>query len=484
MAKKKTGAGKAKTSPSTRVRVRPTSHRLRKSLMALLAIVGAHACLYLAGAFFFSTRFFPGTTVNGQNVSWNTEQELCDQIEQEASSYEDTIKAGDLTLTIHGEDIGMQVDAQEAARGAMEQTNPFMWPAYLLDPPELSVEAGTSFNEELLKDYVGAAVDEFNLSATKPQDAKLSFDSESKSYVIVPGQAGTELNREAVVDAALSSASVHETKAELGKEVLAQPSRSKNAPELKEAASQANDLLDQDISLTLNGVEQAHVSRDQLVEWVSVGDDLQVSLNEDAVGVWAQNNLYDAALGSDDEYDYELDAASTTYALVSAIKNDEPSEVEVQRYATRKEPEVTQSSPSGSWDSSKGRYIDVDLTNQYARLYDNKGNVLWESYVVTGNTGEGRSTPTGTFAIYSKQTDTVLIGDDENHDGQPDYRSHVNYWMPFSGGYGLHDATWRDSFGGDIYSYAGSHGCVNLPYDAAASLFALANVGDTVVLHW
>jgi len=243
--------------------------------------------------------------------------------------------------------------------------------------------------------------------------------------------------------------------------------------------------LDQDISLTLNGDEQAHVSRDQLAEWVKVGDDLQVSLDEEAVGAWAQYNLYDAALGSDEEYDYVLDADSTTYALVNAIKGEGSDEVVVERYATRKEPEVTQeTTTSGNWDSSKGRYIEVDLANQYARLYDNKGSVLWESYVVSGNTGEGRNTPVGTYSIYSKQTDTVLIGNDENHDGQPDYRSHVNYWMPFCGGYGLHDATWRDSFGGDIYSYAGSHGCVNLPYDAAASLYALANVGDTVVVHW
>ena len=43
--------------------------------------------------------------------------------------------------------------------------------------------------------------------------------------------------------------------------------------------------------------------------------------------------------------------------------------------------------------------------------------------------------------------------------------------MPFDGGIGLHDASWRSEFGSDIYLYNGSHGCVNLPYDAAKIIY-------------
>ena len=97
----------------------------------------------------------------------------------------------------------------------------------------------------------------------------------------------------------------------------------------------------------------------------------------------------------------------------------------------------------------------------------------------------GRGTPTGTFALNAKRTDEMLIGADENHDGQPDYKSHVNYWMPFVGNsVGLHDATWRSRFGGTIYAWNGSHGCVNLPYDDAERLYELINVGATVYVHW
>ena len=43
--------------------------------------------------------------------------------------------------------------------------------------------------------------------------------------------------------------------------------------------------------------------------------------------------------------------------------------------------------------------------------------------------------------------------------------------MPFNGGIGFHDASWRSKFGGTIYQYSGSHGCINLPVDKAKLLY-------------
>jgi len=43
--------------------------------------------------------------------------------------------------------------------------------------------------------------------------------------------------------------------------------------------------------------------------------------------------------------------------------------------------------------------------------------------------------------------------------------------MPFDGGIGLHDATWRYQFGGNIYKWNGSHGCVNMPLNAAKVVY-------------
>ena len=73
--------------------------------------------------------------------------------------------------------------------------------------------------------------------------------------------------------------------------------------------------------------------------------------------------------------------------------------------------------------------------------------------------------------------------------GDPTYISYVDYWMPFVGNLvAFHDASWRSSFGDDIYKSNGSHGCVNLPADKAnqplqLKLYHIIKVGDVVVVH-
>ena len=55
--------------------------------------------------------------------------------------------------------------------------------------------------------------------------------------------------------------------------------------------------------------------------------------------------------------------------------------------------------------------------------------------------------------------------------GKYEYEAKVNYWMPFNGGIGFHDANWQPYFGGDRYLEGGSHGCINMPPERAAELY-------------
>ena len=118
-----------------------------------------------------------------------------------------------------------------------------------------------------------------------------------------------------------------------------------------------------------------------------------------------------------------------------------------------------------------GNYVVVDISDQRLTLYNNQDEILSTS-VVTGKD----STPSdiGLFDIDFMTTDTVLRGDN--------YASHVNYWMPYNGGEGLHDATWRSYFGGDIYHENGSHGCINMPLDMAGEVYSYVNEGDKVLV--
>ncbi len=122
-----------------------------------------------------------------------------------------------------------------------------------------------------------------------------------------------------------------------------------------------------------------------------------------------------------------------------------------------------------------GTYVDVNLTTQQLVYFVN-GTPSLVSDIVTGNTSKNHGTPVGTYSIYSKATDRTLKG--------PGYSAFVKYWMPFYGGYGLHDASWRGAFGGNIYKTNGSHGCVNMPRAMAEALYATVNIGTPVVVHY
>ena len=122
-------------------------------------------------------------------------------------------------------------------------------------------------------------------------------------------------------------------------------------------------------------------------------------------------------------------------------------------------------------------YVEVDIGNQHVTLYENCRKVM-ETACVTGIPNKARATHPGVFKIDYKQRNRILRG------SRNEYASFVNYWMPFDGGIGLHDATWRGSFGGEIYKYSGSHGCVNLPLSFAKNLYAHVYPGETVYVHY
>lgn len=117
--------------------------------------------------------------------------------------------------------------------------------------------------------------------------------------------------------------------------------------------------------------------------------------------------------------------------------------------------------------------IEVSIDDQYIYLLD-IGAVVKSSPCVTGNCGT-KDTPRGTYSIFNKSEGTYLSG--------ADYNCYVDYWMAFNGGIGIHDASWRGDFGGDIYMGNGSHGCINVPHRFAETLYSLCDVGTIVSVY-
>ncbi len=127
----------------------------------------------------------------------------------------------------------------------------------------------------------------------------------------------------------------------------------------------------------------------------------------------------------------------------------------------------------------KGLIVEVNIQAQHVWVY-NSNKVVMDSPCVTGTKGS-HDTPTGVFKVSEMRKDYVMHG--ENADGSK-YESHCQRFMRLTNkGVALHDAPWRGVFGGSIYKYSGSHGCVNLPPAFALKLFDKIDNGTMVIVH-
>jgi lipoprotein-anchoring transpeptidase ErfK/SrfK len=101
--------------------------------------------------------------------------------------------------------------------------------------------------------------------------------------------------------------------------------------------------------------------------------------------------------------------------------------------------------------------------------------MIVQGSVVTGNPNRGNATVLGVYMVNYKQKEATLRG--------PGYQAKVTYWMPFFGNMGLHDASWRYHFGGNIYLRNGTHGCVNAPLYLARTVFENIDDGTPVIIY-
>jgi lipoprotein-anchoring transpeptidase ErfK/SrfK len=119
------------------------------------------------------------------------------------------------------------------------------------------------------------------------------------------------------------------------------------------------------------------------------------------------------------------------------------------------------------------RRIEVDISDQHAYLFEN-GAIVY-SYAISSGL-PGHDTDLGQFRIYAKVA-LQNMGDRELI--KADYFTPDVPWISyFNGDEALHGAYWHHNFGHRM-----SHGCVNMPVDAAKLVYDWAPIGTEVWVH-
>lgn len=455
----------------------------RKKLFIILgSVVGAVLLIYVGFSIFFMSHFYFNTTLNGKNVSGYSADKVFDNWEDEIGNYSFKIVESDGTESeLKGSDIDMVLQWDDTIARMISKQNGFAWPAKLFNPDQNTSEAIVTFDE----DKLDSALDGFPFmdksKQIDPVDATVSDYDKKDGYTLVESVPGTAIDKpvlkENIEKALYGLADTYQITE--GNGYLA-PKIANDDEKLLAAIDTMNKYAGSEIDYEI-GSEKETLDINTFADWLSVNDNEKAEIDEEKVAdyvaelgtkynTYGKSKQLATSYGttitmSNCHYGWKIDAETEAAAIIDDIKGGE----KVTRDLNY---QYTAASHTGN--DYGNSYVEINLTAQHLYLYKN-GSLVIDSDFVSGNPSKGNATHTGVFGVTYTERDATLKGQN--------YATPVSFWMPFNGNEGMHDATWRSSFGGSIYKRNGSHGCVNLPYSVAQTIFENVSAGFPVFVY-
>ena len=457
-------------------------------------IVGVLLVVYLVGALMFSNKLFPNTKLNDEDVSLISTEELAKKLNTAADNYKLQVTGSNgYTQTITAKDIDLKNAAGTTMDTMVPNHNAWGWPVEVFKTHDITDGAITSYNADTLTNLVNTAVDTFNATAIQPVNANIAYDSKAATFNITKETVGTALNKDAVLSAVTKSVNGLDEKLTLDTTYLLQPTLLSSDSRLQASVQNAQKMCKTNVTYTVGDVKAATLDVSVLAPMIEIDAECNTTLNSDKLNEWASGISGKLnTVGSTRTYTRpdgkQITVSGGAYGwilneetFVNQVRTD-AAEGAVKTVAIEFEQSGTGFTALGGADWGK-RYVDVDLTEQHVRFYDDSGNIIWEADCVSGAPTDNHATPTGVWYVNAKESPSKLIG--YTSSGQKEYETQVQFWMPFEGnGVGFHDATWQSAFGGTRYQDGyGSHGCINLSYEKAESLYGIIKTNDVVIVH-
>lgn len=452
------------------------------------SIAGGLLVIYLGIAAFFIGHFFINTTINGKDFSGRSVADVEEYLKEQVKDYElELIELDNASDVIKGADISLVYREDSSVEDELKKQNPILWITSLFSKTSQNVNIKVDYDEEALEDKI-QSIKAVTQEQTEPASAYPKFDGDS--FVVEPEVYGTAVNMEVLSEKIKEHITEFDPTLDmLEEECYKLPKYTSESPEVQDACDTMNQYCK--ASITYPMTENVVVDKNLISTWLTYDENMQVTFNEDAVREWMRNfgATYDTVGTtrsitspsgktvevSGGTYGWSIDEETEAQNLINSIKNGE---------VTTREPAYAQTAASHSAQDWGTTFIEVDLSAQHM-WYIVDGSVAFQADVVTGLPTPDRATPAGVYSILYTERNATLVGEKDPATGEPIYRTPVAYWMPFTWqGHGFHDATWQPGFGGNLYQSLGSHGCVNMSYSDAGTLFGMISAGTPVVLHY
>lgn len=425
--------------------------------------------------------FASDTVVNEMDVSGMTQEDLEQQIKEYSLTvtYRDE-QGGKASETIRGTDFGMTLGSNaEAVSKILEKQG--IWQYLAGGGENHKLDDFIECDEAKLAAVIGQLACFDAESFTSPENAYISEYDETNGYQIVKETAGNIIDEEKAHALILDAVQGMEPKIDLSDGDCYQKAEiTSENKRLNTTLEQLNTYAGAKITYRFDSKKEV-LDGKTISKWLKVNKKGKVTLQKEKVAEYVSkirrkydtifsNRKFKTSYGKTvtvigGDYGWWMNSQKEEKELLKLIKAGKK---------TKRTPEYYQKAESYGKRDYGDTYIEINLAAQHVFLYV-KGKKILETDCVTGNSSRGYDTPAGTYSITYTERNATLNGEN--------YSTPVQYWMPFNRNIGLHDANWRSSFGGEIYKYNGSHGCVNLPPDKAAKLFRYVKKGMPVICY-
>lgn len=439
--------------------------------------------VYLAMTLFFNSNFLPNTYVNNVNIGWKNIDEAVKEVESSAEAGNiELIKNDGTSEIVDLSSLEYKANVSGSLADIMMNQNSFKWIVSLFTKESYKADMTVEYDINGIEDIVKNLKCVTSQKVSPPQDAYIK--KTDNGYEIVPETEGTMIDLDVLVSAVTYAVSNNEDSINLSDEgCYVKANITTQSEKIKAFSDILKNVSDMVITYDFSD-RQETLTYNQISDWITI-EDFQVIVDEDKAKQYITNLAYkyDTYLTdrkfttsdgaeitvSDGIYGWQTDIAASTQELIETIKLCESKTIT---------PVYKISGLCRDTNDIGDTYVEVSIDKQHLWYYKD-GELFLETDVVTGLTNGKRDTPKGVFCIWSREKDRIL-----GSYAVQGYESHVDYWMPIDWtGVGLHDASWRSSFGGNIYKTNGSHGCINMPSNMAAQLFENCVTGTPVIVY-
>lgn len=450
--------------------------------------------VYLAGMLYYNDKFLNGTMVNGSDVGGMTLQKANDQLSKKVNGQSLKLIFNDgQSEVLQSAQLGVSYNKDNSLNQLMKNQNKWAWFIGFFKNEKNTLTDLIQISDENLTNGIASMEHAKEENQIAPTDAYIQY--KDGSFSIIEETLGSKFNIEELVKNIKVALSKGKQQLDVTKaNGYVKPHVYKDDQDLNNQLKAANEYCLSAITYTTPKGKEIALDGSTLITWLSKQDDGSYTKDESVFKekltafvkeLASQYNSIGATrtfTGKDGQshtvsggtYGFRVSTDSEVSALLKMI-NENKSE-------NNRIPEHTGQLPSGENGGLGTTYLEINITKQHL-WFVKDGSVVLESDFVSGKESDPtRLTPSGTYYIYNKERNRVLRGTKQPN-GKYEYESPVSYWMPFNKGIGLHDASWRSTFGRDIYINSGSHGCINLPTGFAGSLYSQIYVNLPVVVY-